>query len=111
MSLYIDLKNPKTISGKKYKRTGLSIKQVERRSQIQQRSEEVFRKTGDQQVMVMRNLITYSYFGEEDILKKKSRSYNAVCTSDCELYTLDKIVGSGETGTRERGEGRVSTGV
>ena len=33
----------------------------------------------------------YSYFGEEDIIKKGPRSFSAVCINDCEFYTLDKI--------------------
>ena len=41
--------------------------------------------------MIFRKHGSYSYFGEEDIIKKKSRSCNAVCVTDCEMYTLDKV--------------------
>lgn len=58
-----------------------------------------FDESNDQKLMVVRKHGNYSYFGEEDIIKKQSRKYNAVCLRDCELYTLDKLVGLAQPGT------------
>lgn len=54
--------------------------------------EEIYEPNPEEKVLVFRKHTKHSYFGEEDIIKMKQRSYNAVCTEDCDMYTLDKIV-------------------
>lgn len=42
-------------------------------------------------ILIFRKHGEFSYFGEEDIIKKKPRGYFAFCSSDCDILTLDKI--------------------
>lgn len=51
----------------------------------------MYQRDSFEQLLVFRKLKDFSYFGEEDIIKKKARSFSAVCSTDCEFYTLDKI--------------------
>lgn len=53
--------------------------------------EDMYEPNPDEQLLIFRKMPCYSYFGEEDIVKKKVRSFSAVCVQDCEMYTLDKI--------------------
>lgn len=54
--------------------------------------EDIYHHNPDERILIFRRHSNYSYFGEEDIMRMRNRSCNAVCTKDCELYTLDKIV-------------------
>lgn len=51
----------------------------------------IYEKDSQEQLLIFRQMKDHSYFGEEDIIKKKSRSFSAICCTDCEFYTLDKI--------------------
>lgn len=54
--------------------------------------EDMYHHNPEERILIFRRHGNYSYFGEEDIMRMRNRSCNAVCTKDCELYTLDKIV-------------------
>ena len=64
---------------------------TKKRVKVEDRIEDIYHHNPADKIMIFRKHINYSYFGEEDIIKKKSRSCNAVCTTDCEMYTLDKV--------------------
>lgn len=51
----------------------------------------VYEKDPLEQLLIFRHMRNFSYFGEEDIIKRKPRTYTAVCITDCEFFTLDKI--------------------
>ena len=53
--------------------------------------EDIYEANADDSLLIFIKMPAYSYLGEEDIVKKKVRSYSAVCLQDCELYTLDRI--------------------
>jgi hypothetical protein len=52
--------------------------------------EDIYEESPEQKILIFRKHGAFAYFGEEDIIKVKNRSCNAVCIEDCELYTLDK---------------------
>lgn len=80
--MYIELEKRKEID--------FADPNIENGKEAQPLSTDRVKKQGPK-ILVFRKHGEFSYFGEEDIVKRKPRGYFAFCSSDCEVLTLDKI--------------------